>query len=94
MYFSFYTTATGGTSTSEKVRITPIGGLNLGGTQANLAANEFGINKIAASDSAPGAGTGKLAVVAGTTGGTCKLIMYAGTSATPTTIIDNVGAGC
>ncbi len=43
---------------------------------------------------APGAGTAKFAVVAGTSGGTCKLIMYAGTSTTPTTVIDNVGAGC
>lgn len=70
------------------------GGLNLGATIATLAASEFGLNKISASGSAPGAGTVKLAAVAGTTGGTCKLIMYAGTSTTPTTIIDNVGAGC
>jgi hypothetical protein len=42
----------------------------------------------------PGAGFLKLGVMAGTTGGTCKLVAYAGTSTTPTTIIDNVGGGC
>lgn len=42
---------------------------------------------------APGAGQAVLQVVAGTTPGTAKLIMYAGTSAVPTTIIDNCGGG-
>jgi hypothetical protein len=41
---------------------------------------------------APGAGNSYIQAVAGTTPGTAKLIMYAGTSAVPTTIIDNVGA--
>lgn len=47
-----------------------------------------------ASFSAPGAGLGELMWVAGTNAGTCKLVGLAGTSATPTTIVDNVGAGC
>lgn len=50
--------------------------------------------KITASGTAPGAGEMKLEVVAGTNAGTCKLQAYAGTSATPVTIVDNVGAGC
>ncbi len=43
---------------------------------------------------APGAGFAKVYWVAGTNGGTCKLISYAGTSTTPVTIVDNVGGGC
>lgn len=69
------------------------GDVSIGGL-ATLSQGELGISKIIASGTAPGAGFGKLAVVAGTTGGTCKLIMYAGTSTTPTTVIDNVGSGC
>lgn len=68
--------------------------LGVGATPVTLATGEFGLSKISASGVAPGAGAAKLEAVAGTSGGTCKLIMYAGTSATPTTIIDNVGAGC
>jgi hypothetical protein len=83
-----------GTNTLERARIPAGGGFNIGPTAATLANSELGLNKIAASGSAPGAGSGKLAVVAGTSAGTCKLIMYAGTSTTPTTVIDNVGAGC
>lgn len=55
---------------------------------------EFQLNKVAASGSAPGAGIAKIAWVAGTNANTCKLISYAGTSTTPVTIVDNVGAGC
>lgn len=42
---------------------------------------------------APGAGNSIIQVVAGTNPGTAKLIMYAGTSAVPSTIVDNVGGG-
>jgi len=42
---------------------------------------------------APGAGYAVLKWVAGTNSGTGKLICYAGTSTTPVTIVDNVGAG-
>lgn len=55
---------------------------------------ELGLSKITASGTSPGAGFMKFAVTAGTNVGTCKLIAYAGTSTTPVTIIDNVGAGC
>lgn len=50
--------------------------------------------KTAAFGAAPGAGLARFEVVTGTTGGSCKLQVYAGTSATPVTIIDNVGSGC
>jgi hypothetical protein len=43
---------------------------------------------------APGAGYATLKWVAGTNAGSCKLISYAGTSATPVTVVDNVGASC
>jgi hypothetical protein len=42
---------------------------------------------------APGTGQSSIQAVAGTAPGTAKLIMYAGTSAVPTTIIDNCGSG-
>lgn len=86
--------ADGTTSIVESARFQDKGGLNLGPTQAVLAATEFGMNKITASGSAPGAGTAKLAWIAGTNAGSCKLISYAGTSTTPVTIVDNVGTGC
>lgn len=70
------------------------GRLDIGGTTANVAFGEIGSVKISASGSAPGAGFGKLSWVAGTTGSSCKLIAYAGTSTTPVTIVDNVGTGC
>ena len=43
--------------------------------------------------SAPGTGAMKIEVVCGTNPGTARLQAYAGTSVTPTTILDNVGAG-
>lgn len=52
------------------------------------------IAKATATGAAPGAGFLKMEVTAGTNAGTCKIIAYAGTSTTPTTVIDNVGAGC
>lgn len=42
---------------------------------------------------APGAGFCAIFVVAGTTGGSGKLIIRCGTSTTPVTIVDNVGSG-
>lgn len=53
----------------------------------------MGFAKITASGTAPGAAGAKIEWVCGTNAGTTKLIGYAGTSATPTTIIDNVGSG-
>lgn len=75
--------------------LTVPGVTTLGATaQATGASGELAMAKISASGTAPGAGFGKMEWVAGTTAGTCKLIAYAGTSTTPTTIIDNVGGGC
>lgn len=70
------------------------GGVFIGNVATGLAANELGMAKIAASGTAPGVGTAKMAWLAGTNANTCKLIAYAGTSNTPVTIVDNVGAGC
>lgn len=53
----------------------------------------LGLGKITASGTAPGAGTSKFEVVCGTTAGSAKLVMYAGTSGTAVTVIDNVGSG-
>lgn len=47
----------------------------------------------ASGNTAPGAGFARLAFVNGTTAGTAKLVAYAGTSTTPTTILDNIGTG-
>lgn len=57
-------------------------------------AGEIVAAKITDPASAPGAASFKITVVAGTNAGSCKLIARAGTSATPVTIIDNVGSGC
>ncbi|MCA0246942.1 MAG: hypothetical protein LCH93_10025 [Proteobacteria bacterium] len=45
------------------------------------------------SGAAPSVNGGKLELVCGTASGTAKLQIYAGTSAVPTTILDNIGAG-
>jgi hypothetical protein len=69
----------------------------VGGTpQFSFQTTSGGIFVVAkgATFSAPGAGFGALQWVAGTTSGTCKLVALAGTSATPVTIVDNVGTGC
>jgi hypothetical protein len=68
--------------------------VTIGNVTPTYSTGELAFAKMSASGTAPGAGIGKLAVVAGTNANTCKLIMYAGTSTTPVTIIDNVGAGC
>jgi hypothetical protein len=62
-------------------------------TALTLNAGEQGMAKITASGSAPGAAGAKFEVVCGTNAGSAKMIMYAGTSTTPVTIIDNVGSG-
>jgi len=51
------------------------------------------VARAAGTVTAPGAGFARLAFINGTTAGTAKLVAYAGTSTTPTTIIDNIGAG-
>lgn len=68
--------------------------LTLGSQDAlTLTAGALGFAKIAASRTAPGAAGGKIELVCGTRPGTAKLQVYAGTSATPVTILDNIGAG-
>jgi len=54
---------------------------------------EVTLGRTTAAASAPGAANGRLRFVCGTTAGTAKLVAYAGTSATPVTITDNIGAG-
>lgn len=66
-----------------------INGVELG----RVDANGTGLAKITTAATAPGAGQARLAFVAGTNAGTGKLVAYAGTSATPVTIVDNIGAG-
>lgn len=63
-------------------------------TAATASAGELGFAKISATGTAPAAGYLKIEAVAGTNVGTCKIIAYAGTSTTPTTLVDNVGGGC
>lgn len=67
--------------------------LTVGASSLTLGTGSLGVSKMTASASAPGATGGKLEMVCGTNSGTAKLIMYAGTSASPITIIDNVGSG-
>ncbi len=85
---------TGTTAPATRWQILPGGGVQIGPVRAALTAGAFGLNKITASGTAPGAGTAKLEVVAGTNAGTCKLVMAAGTSGTAVTVVDNVGTGC
>jgi Pectate lyase superfamily protein len=60
---------------------------------ACVDAHGFGLSKVTTAAAAPGATLAKLALLPGTNAGTAKLVMYAGTSTTPVTIIDNVGTG-
>jgi len=63
-------------------------------TAATASDGETGYAKITASGTAPGAGYCKIFAEAGTTGGTCRLSAYCGTSTTKATILDNIGSGC
>ena len=66
-------------------------------TSLALAVAELGFQRQVAGNSAPGAAGGKIAFVCGTNAGTLKIIAFAGTSATPVTVTDNIGAavtGC
>ena len=80
-----------------QMSILGVGGVIIGPTKLVTTSGALGLNKIAASGSAPGAAGGKLELVCGTGAGTAKLIVYAGTSTTPSTIVDNIGGsvtGC
>lgn len=63
------------------------------GTALTLTAGAIGMSKMTASGSAPGASGLKLEVVCGTNAGSAKLIAYAGTSTSATTVLDNIGSG-
>lgn len=91
-------TITGGTINGATVgATTPAAGtfttLKTGASTLTLTTGAVGLSKMTASASAPGAGGGKLELVCGTNAGTAKLIIYAGTSGTAVTVVDNIGAG-
>jgi hypothetical protein len=65
----------------------------IGNPILTLTDGALGLKKITASASAAGAAGLKIEVVCGTGAGTAKLTAIAGTSATPVTILDNIGAG-
>ncbi len=70
------------------------GGLQLGSTTLMTVPNgTLGLAKTTPSNLAPGPVGARLEVQCGTSSGTAKLVMYAGTSTTPTTVVDNVGGG-
>lgn len=62
-----------------------------GGGGTVLYNNPLLLPKTVAAGVGPGAGLASIQAVAGTNPGTCKIIIYAGTSATPITLIDNIG---
>jgi hypothetical protein len=55
---------------------------------------EIIVAKIADPGTAPGTGAVKFTVEAGTNLGTCKIVVRAGTSSIPTTLLDNIGGSC
>lgn len=64
-----------------------------GAADQNFFAGAILMQLNAETRSGPGETALKLEVVCGSTTGTAKLQVYAGTSPNPTTIADNVGAG-
>lgn len=68
-------------------------GMIIGSTTLATTVGTLGMNKITTGGAAPGAAGARLEVVCGTNAGTAKLQMFAGTSTTPVTVVDNVGAG-
>jgi hypothetical protein len=86
---------TGTNTAASSIGYVP-GGFLVGSTTVttNVGNAEIGIKEATLSGVAPGAGIGKLAVAAGTSVGTCKLVFYGGSTATPVTVLDNVGSGC
>jgi hypothetical protein len=55
---------------------------------------QLAVTKISDPGIAPGAGLVQITAAAGTNAGTCKIVLRAGTSSTPVTLIDNIGSGC
>lgn len=94
----YYKTTSAGTLTGWKLFIDASASLYgntilVGSGAPTASTGELVGQKITATTSAPGAGFAKMEWVA-STGGSCKLIAYAGTSSTPVTIVDLVGSGC
>ncbi len=69
------------------------GAASVGSATLSISPGSFGITRITTSATAPGALGGKLELICGATAGTARLVVYAGTSATPKTIIDSIGTG-
>ena len=55
------------------------------------ASHSASMTKITADAVAPGAALSRIETVCGTKSGTAKIVVYAGTSTTPTTLLDNIG---
>jgi hypothetical protein len=70
------------------------GPVSIGAGSFTGISGELGFKRVIDPNTAPGAGVLKFTVVAGTTGGSCKIVARAGTSATPVTLLDNIGSGC
>jgi len=88
---TIYATGIGGTPLVGISNSTPAQALDVtGAIKTSLAVV---MTKVTASGTAPGAANVKFEAVCGTGAGTAKIQAYAGTSATPTTVVDNVGAG-
>lgn len=83
------TGAVGGTTGSLIAANLQTGGSAL----LTLTAGAFGMAKMTASGTAPGATGLKIEAVCGTNAGSMKLVAAAGTSGTAVTIIDNIGSG-
>lgn len=69
-----------------------LGSVSVGGA-LTLPTTGFGVTKGTAAASAPGAAGSLIQFVCGTNAGTGKFIAMGGTSTTPVTIVDNIGAG-
>lgn len=81
------------TNFNNVMHLPTTGGVVIGASTLTTTTGALGLNKMTASGSAPGAAGGKIELVCGTNAGTAKLTALAGTSTTPVTILDNIGAG-
>ncbi len=78
---------------NRRATITDAGALILGGAVLNAPGGSLALPRVGTPGPAPGAAGGRLELVCGTRPGTARLVVYAGTSTTPTTIADNIGGG-
>ena len=97
--FRFYNTlSTGFAAETFRIpsdqRVGAASSVEVGSLQTlNVNQSQIGIAKGATSTTAPGASGLKLGVICGTNPGTLMIVAYAGSSTTPSTVVDNVGAG-